>query len=189
MTASELGTSWSRQLGQEFTNRGRVPVLDEKSWCDEANASTEQLKGLAGTSGAIVALKDEVKKGSSHTITEQVWKASSASAFVAAFGDAVATCDGASWTTPENEKFSFASIDTPVVGDAAAAGSSIILTTDKQSTTEWVARMAAVLVGDVVIQMRELDVHPLGAEPILSVAEWNDAVRMAVVKVETALIK
>ena len=187
LAASELGTSWSRQLGEEFTSRGTVPVIDEKSWCDDATASTEQLKGLAGISGAVTSLKNAVERGSSHTITEQVWQASGASEFVAVFDDAVSMCDGKSWTTSQNEKFSFASLDVPAIGEAAAAGSSTILISENGSTSEWVARMTVVRIGDVVIQVRELDVRPLGAKPKLTFAEWNDTVRLAVQKVEKAI--
>lgn len=187
LSASELGASWSRQLGKEFGSRGTVPVIDEKSWCKEATALTEKLKSVAGSSGAIVSLKNQVEQGSSHTITEQVWQATGAGEFVTVFGDAVATCDGKSWTTSESEKFSFTALSSPTVGDAAGAGSSTILTTENDSTSEWVARMTVVRIGDVVVQMRELDVHPSGAEPALTVEEWNDTVRLAVQKVEKSI--
>ena len=162
-------------------------MIDEKSWCEEATTLTEQLKSVAGTSGAIASLKNKVEQGSSHTVTEQVWQGTGASEFVTVFGDAVVACDGKSWATSESEKFSFASLDMPTVGDAAAAGSSTILTTEKDSTSEWVARMTVVRIGDVVVQMRELDVHPSGAEPALTVEEWNDTVRLAVQKVEKSI--
>lgn len=178
LDASDLGEGWTAETAapQDMNSLGAAP-------CDDVAVNPVVANRLVPTAGVIIT-------GAGDALFQAVQelalrgKAMQLGSDLDAVSTASLSCDGATGTSPDGERYTFATFELPDIGDQRfAVRATIAEPPDFQVT--WHVFIATVRVGDAAIQLDEIEILSTpDAVPTFGEADFVALLQTAVDRVE-----
>jgi hypothetical protein len=197
LAPADMGPGWTETQRDVFdTREPENPSIDPSLWCPDYPAGkSDQLTTLAGRAGADVELQfgdPQAAEQPTYGLRQQAWSNKDSQDYLRELADAVATCNGATWTDSSEgssegseegtaAEYRLSALSVPTVGDeTVAALVTITLSADDGGPTMTIRqRMAAVRAGSIVMVLQEGDTVDAEAEPSTTDAEFATLVEQA----------
>jgi hypothetical protein len=193
LSTDDMGPGWTESQRDVFdTREPENPSIDPSLWCpDFSTGTSDQLTTLAGQAGADVELQlgdPASAEQPTYGLRQEAWSNRDAEDYLRELADAVATCNGATWTetgeggdTGEAAEYRLTPLTVPPLGDEAVAALVTITITPADGGEAMMIRqrMAAVRAGSIVMVVQEGDTLSADGDPSTSDDEFATLVELA----------
>lgn len=193
LSPDDMGPGWTESQRDVFdTREPEHPSIDPSLWCPAfSTGKSDQLTTLAGQAGADVELQlgdPASAEQPTYGLRQQAWSNNDAEDYLRELADAVATCNGATWTesgeggdTGEAAEYRLTPLTVPPLGDEAVAALVTITITPADGGEAMMIRqrMAAVRAGSIVMVVQEGDTLSADGDPSTSDDEFATLVELA----------